>query len=282
MALRGIMMRSKVSPGQINMDLTARQHGAQMARQQHIDRAPTQFLHAGRVLADMAVRHILQHNLTIMEDGITGEEVVSLARAHLEAEMTIAMAGRLDGLQLEIADGDRVSLTQLHVDGTGLIPVVGRIESRALGHSQAHTLLIALAQIVGRFSTEVDAGTGDRAQAGGAAGMIGVLVCQDDMANAGRVKAVLLHEAQNLILAESRAGIDQRQFLTPIKEIDVAIEGVGQAQAHEPAADEIDAPGKFHRRPPTSWIIAGPRTSVHARMLARSGYALLTSAVRRL
>ena len=78
------------------------------------------------------------------------------------------------------------------------------------------------------------------------AGVIGVVVGDDDLRDPRRVEAVAPHELENPVGAGPEAGVDERKLYFAVDQVRVAIEAVGQVEPVVAAPDQVDVLGELH------------------------------------
>lgn len=76
--------------------------------------------------------------------------------------------------------------------------------------------------------------------------MVGVGMCEQNVANTAWFEPVLDHPIHDLLDATSSAGIDQRVLVPAIDQVDVAVKGVSQVEPHATTADDMYSLGDSH------------------------------------
>jgi hypothetical protein len=75
--------------------------------------------------------------------------------------------------------------------------------------------------------------------------VVGVAVCQQQLADAARVQPVGRDVGDQAVRVASAAGVDQGVLVAAVEQVDVAVEVVGQREAVPPARDDVDPVGDF-------------------------------------
>ena len=78
-----------------------------------------------------------------------------------------------------------------------------------------------------------------------------------------RVEAVGPHQVEDLVRSWAEARVDQRELVTAVDQIRVAVEPVGEIEPVVPAADEIDVVGELHAQAGNRVDVCGETTIDH-------------------
>ncbi len=84
------------------------------------------------------------------------------------------------------------------------------------------------------------------AEAGGAGGVVRVGVSEEQVPHSASVKSVTLDKSDDAISIASATGINERALATPIKEVDVAINGIGEREAVPATTHQVNAIRDLH------------------------------------
>ena len=86
-----------------------------------------------------------------------------------------------------------------------------------------------------------------RAHPSRAAAVVAMGVREDDVTDPLRSEALSSHVLDDRLGAHPGSDVDQRELVTPVEQIDVAVEWIRHPEADGPGSDEVDAVRQFHR-----------------------------------
>jgi hypothetical protein len=82
-------------------------------RQQRVKFELSQLADTRRRFLNRAIVNVLEDDLPAAEHGVTGEEIAPLTTSHQQRHVTIAVPGRLENFEGEVANRDTITLAHL-------------------------------------------------------------------------------------------------------------------------------------------------------------------------
>lgn len=213
------------------------EQGVELQRRQ----APDAF---GR-LTDVEIVDVLIDNSPGMHHCVAGHQRRLVQPLHQEGRVIAAMAWRRDRGDTDCLNGQNLVRREDHVGNRPAVAVVPGVYPRYTRGSEAEGVF-SLAQQLRRRLAAVQLATRALPDLVGAAGMVGMGMCQENMRQPVDCKTVVAQGRKDSVHVQPGARVEQDQIAPRVKQPAIAVEVTGQGASLNSGGDEIDIRRNAH------------------------------------